>query len=103
MKVRCSEGGAIHTDPESCGGRREATGEALTGDDIGQPLSGESPIPGADVVMLTEGNTNLNDNCKIKFDLASSKTLACIDAFHAGTGRSPHWSRSDWAETSSGR
>ena len=46
MKVRCSEGGAIHTGPESCAGRREASGEALTGDDIGQPLSGESPYPG---------------------------------------------------------
>ena len=42
VRVRCSEGGAIHTGPESCVMFREEDGEALTGDDAGQPLSGES-------------------------------------------------------------
>lgn len=45
-KVRCSEGGAIHTGPESCASNREVRGEALTGEDAGQPLSGESAYPG---------------------------------------------------------
>ena len=39
MQVRCSEGVAIHTGPESCASGREARGEALTGERIGQPSS----------------------------------------------------------------
>jgi hypothetical protein len=31
VKVRHSEGAAIHTDPESCADAREGIGEALTG------------------------------------------------------------------------
>jgi hypothetical protein len=48
-----------------------ATGEALTGECIGQPLSRESTlIPGADVVPVTEGNTDGRDN-------ASAQTARC--------------------------
>jgi hypothetical protein len=36
---------------------REASREALTGECIGQPLSRESFIPGADTVVFVEGNT----------------------------------------------
>jgi RNA-directed DNA polymerase len=36
MKVRYSEGLANHADPESCGGCREASIEALTGE-TGRP------------------------------------------------------------------
>ena len=62
MKVSCSEGIANHTGPESCVDTREDAGEALTGERIGQPLSRESTlIPGADVVLLTEGNTDGRD------------------------------------------
>ena len=43
VKVRYSEGVAIHTDPESCAGHcREAVREALTGGRTGEVLSGES-------------------------------------------------------------
>ena len=57
MRVLYGEGVAIHTGPESCGGGREAVGEALTGERIGQPSSRESLIfPDADVVRNTEGN-----------------------------------------------
>ena len=42
MKVPYSEGVATHTGPESCAGHREVSGEALTGESIGQPLSRES-------------------------------------------------------------
>ena len=43
MKVRYSEGVAIHTDPESCAGHcREAVREALIGGPIGEVWSGES-------------------------------------------------------------
>ena len=59
MEVHHDEGVANHIDPESCAGAREGIGEALTGERIGQPLSRESTlIPGADVVPLTEGNTD---------------------------------------------
>ena len=39
VKVQCSEGVANHTDPESCGVRREAHVEALTGEPTGWVLS----------------------------------------------------------------
>ena len=41
VKVHHGEGVAIHPDPESCVGGREAAGEALTGAHAGQPLSCE--------------------------------------------------------------
>ena len=62
MQVHHDEGVANRIDPESCADAREGIGEALTGERIGQPLSRESTlIPGADVVLLTEGNTDGRD------------------------------------------
>ena len=62
MQVHHDEGVANRIDPESCADAREGLGEALTGERIGQPLSRESTlIPGADVVPLTEGNTDGRD------------------------------------------
>jgi hypothetical protein len=58
VRVLYGEGVATHTGPESCGGGREAVGEALTGERIGQPLSRERiVIPDADRVLCLEGNT----------------------------------------------
>ena len=57
VQVHYDEGVAIHIDPESCAGGREAVREALTGARAGQPLSGESKLPGADAVTVAEGNT----------------------------------------------
>jgi hypothetical protein len=52
VQVRYGEGLAIHTDPESCAGIREGTGEALTGGRIGGVSSGVSYIVrGADAVV----------------------------------------------------
>src|SRR6266851_3104830 len=56
VKVHRSKGVATHTDPESCGARREARVEALTGDRTGQPFSRESLLRGADAVESAEGN-----------------------------------------------
>ena len=62
MQVHHDEGVANRIDPESCADAREGIGEALTGERIGQPLSRESTlIPDADVVLLTEGNTDGRD------------------------------------------
>ena len=52
VKVRYSEGAAIHTDPKSCADCREAVREALTGGRAGEVLSGESNVVrGADAVV----------------------------------------------------
>ena len=57
MQVHYGEGVAIRIGPEPCVGTREGDGEASAGERIGQPLSRESlRIPGADVVVFTEGN-----------------------------------------------
>jgi hypothetical protein len=42
MKVPYVEGLASHNGPESCGGDREVTAEALTGESVGQVLSREN-------------------------------------------------------------
>jgi hypothetical protein len=57
VKVLCGEGVANHTDPESCVASREGRSEALTGDSVGQPLSGENQHRGADAFRPAEGNT----------------------------------------------
>ena len=89
MQVPCDEGVAIHIGPESCAVAREGLGEALTGERIGQPLSRErNLIPGADAVVQTEGNTHGRDRRERLGGPAWSKTLACVDALCAGTGRS---------------
>ena len=62
MQVHHDEGVANRIDPESCAAAREGFSEALTGERIGQPLSRESTLfSGADVVLLTEGNTDGRD------------------------------------------
>src|SRR3984893_16456619 len=63
VQVHHDEGVANRIDPESCADVREGIGEALTGERIGQPLSRDSTlILGADVVPLTEGNTDGRDS-----------------------------------------
>ena len=62
MQVHHDEGVANRIDPESCAAAREGISEALTGECTGQPLSRESTLfPGADVVPVTEGNTDGRD------------------------------------------
>lgn len=56
MQVHNSEGLATRTGPESCVYAREGISEALTGVRIGQPLSGENSIWGADALEKAEGN-----------------------------------------------
>jgi hypothetical protein len=91
VQVLYGEGVAIHTGPESCAGRREATREALTGERIGQPLSGEIPIiRSADALVPAEGQHGRARDRECPIGSAPSETLACAHVFCAGTGRSPH-------------
>ena len=69
VQVHHDEEVANRIDPGSCAAACEGIGEALTGDCTGQPLSRESTLlPGADVVPLTEGNTDVRD-------IASAQTV----------------------------
>jgi hypothetical protein len=69
VQVHHDEEVANRIDPGSCAAACEGIGEALTGDRTGQPLSRESTLlPGADVVPLTEGNTDVRD-------IASAQTV----------------------------
>ena len=66
MQVRCDEGVAIHIGPKPCVCAREGAGEASAGERIGQPLSRESQIiPGADVLIPTEGDMAERDNASV--------------------------------------
>jgi hypothetical protein len=59
VQVHHDERVAICIDPESCVVAREGHGEALTGDDIGQPLNlVMNIVPGADALSNVEGNTD---------------------------------------------
>ncbi len=62
MQVHYSEGLATHTGPESCVYAREGESEALTGERIGQPLSGENSVWGADALEKAEGNTGRRES-----------------------------------------
>ena len=63
MQVHHDEEVANRIGPESCAAAREGISEALTGECTGQPLSRESTLfPGADVVPVTEGNTDGRDS-----------------------------------------
>jgi len=66
VQVRCYEGVAIHIGPKPCVCAREGAGEASAGERKGQPLSRESQIiPGADVLIPTEGDMAERDNASV--------------------------------------
>src|SRR6266545_7122145 len=80
VQVHHDEGIAIHIDPESCAAAREGNSEALTGERAGQPSSRESTLfPGADVVPLTEGNTDGRD-------IASAQTTTAAEPVERRAG-----------------
>jgi RNA-directed DNA polymerase len=76
MKESHRKDPASHPDPESCGGGREATGEALTGAHAGQPSSCEIMKTGVPTLLTgAEGNTTAGVTGKPTVDPAQSKTL----------------------------
>jgi hypothetical protein len=60
VKVLYGEG-SHRTGPEPCAVDREVGGEASAGGGVGQPLSRERPISGADDVPVSEGETDRRD------------------------------------------
>jgi RNA-directed DNA polymerase len=87
MKEPYGEGLASHTGPESCAGRREAAGEALTGVHADQPLSSEIKSSGTPTGLTpTEGNIERGDRREPCSSPAESKTLCT-------RGSSLRWNR----------
>jgi len=78
VQVPHDEGVAIHIDPESCAGGREAAREALTGVHVGQPLSGvRLHNPSAHAIQSAEGNTT---RCAMR---ASRRLRVVVRPWHA--------------------
>ena len=85
MKVSNRKGIANQSVPESCVAHREVCDEALTGEPAGQPSSRESDklVQGADVVSVTEGNTDR------RVSASGCPTLRGLRTWHVGTLPSP--------------
>jgi hypothetical protein len=101
VEVRCSEGLAIHTDPESCTVTREGFGEALTGARTGGVSSGVSYIVrGADVVAACRRQQAVVRHCEDPNHPASS-----LDPQHVRTSpvREPGDLRSALGSRAQGR
>ena len=94
MEVRYREGLATHSDPESCAGVREDTGEALTGADASRVLSRE-------IDPKTSGCLRCQDKRGATLDvplargairtLRGHRPRARIEAHFAEDGRSHGW------------
>jgi hypothetical protein len=81
VKVRHSEGVAIHTDPESCAGCREAASEALIGARTGEVLSGESnAVRGADAVVACR-----RQQARVRYREDISHPASSLDPQHVRT------------------
>jgi RNA-directed DNA polymerase len=76
MKEPYGEGLASHAGPESCVGRRKATGEALTGVHADQPLSSEISPSGTPTKYAERKATSGTAICKSCSSPAESKTLS---------------------------
>jgi RNA-directed DNA polymerase len=77
MKELHKKGLANHLGPESCTGNRKVTGEALTGESAGQPLSCEIQAPREPTLLSeSEGNTLNGVTCKPNKVSAQSENLS---------------------------
>ena len=91
MKESYSEGLAIHAGPESCGGARESTAEALTGERTGRVFSRESNLlRGADAVRRSGRPYPARRYRKMRRDPARSET-PCTDGHTSHENREIHW------------
>ena len=77
MKEPYGEGPATHPDPESCAGRGNTAGEALTRAHAGQPSSSEITSIGVPTLYCDgEGNTSGSVSRELSLDAAESETLS---------------------------
>jgi len=87
MKVERS-----HIGPESCVSGREAWGEALTGEAVGQVLSHVTDtVRDADAVRVAEGNMAGHAIASAPPVPRGLRPWHAADTFCAGTGRSHGW------------
>lgn len=90
MKVPYAEGVASHSGPESCGGDREVTTEALTGESVGQVLSREKGfLRGADALSIVGRQHGADRYRKSRTGPAWSKTLCTHGNFLRGNREIP--------------
>ena len=88
MREPYGEGVATHTGPESCGGTRKDTVEALTGEHASRALSREIKlVPGAVDVSKDGGNTGGDAIARPLWARRGLRPRACMEAPCAGTGR----------------
>src|SRR5512135_1040516 len=89
MKESHSEGVATHTDPESCAGGCEASGEALAGARAGGVSSREMPkLQGADALGVAEGDTARGEIASPGRTLRGPRPQARPETSRARIGRS---------------
>ena len=89
MKEPYAEGLASHGDPESCAGARKDAGEALTGVRIGEVLSREKRIRGADRVKRAGRQHRGECDGELIEDPAWSETLSMCGSFLNGNREIP--------------
>lgn len=89
MKEPDEEGVASHLGPESCAGRREASGEALTGGSAGAVLSCDIKEFGVPTSLrYTEGHIALGVHREPTADPAQSETRSMRGRSSPELGRS---------------
>ncbi len=89
MEESYREGVANHPDPESCAGRREVPGEALTGAHAGRLLSREIPqIRVPTLLTGAEGHIAERGSASSRRTRRGRRTLACVETPCAVAGRS---------------
>jgi len=88
MKESYMKGITTHHGPKSCLDYQQWSGEALTGEHKGEPLSSEiTPI--RRLTLYSEGESNIDHTVKVRNGRLrrSQRTSACVEALCAGIGR----------------
>lgn len=90
MKESYSEGIASHTGPESCGGAREGTAEALTGEGAGRVFSREREVlRDADVLRSGGRQYRVRRHRKAQTSPARSETPSTYRSTSCGNREVP--------------
>ncbi len=99
MQEPHKKGLANHLGPESCADDRKVVGEALTGEDAGQPLSSEITSIGVPTSCYEgEGHARSDVTRKSFFDAAESETLGMRGSSMRENRETPTVSSTDGGE-----